>query len=260
MITSLIAPRGIPLLQRCLARHQRYHRDRGLNIAATLATGISSNQQPVASGRFSNNSDRGHALVVWRQAGHLATSASVSYPDRERRLATRYRLAASARPVLRLLAVAAAVAIAAALARAFRVNSATAGFCFLVLILGLATRAKLSEAIAASFLSVAAYNFFFLPPVGTFTIADPQNWIALIAFLVTAVTASQLSASARQRAEEARARQAELERMYRFSRALMLGEEGLPFAQQVLKQVLQCFDVNECGILRSKFQRACQLS
>ena len=36
-------------------------------------------------------------------------------------------------------------------------------------------------------------NFFFLPPVGTFTIADPQNWLALTAFLVTAIVASQLS-------------------------------------------------------------------
>ncbi len=141
----------------------------------------------------------------------------------------------------------AAVATVTALALFLHVNSATAGFTFLVLILGLATRAKLSEAIAASLFSVAAYNFFFLPPVGTFTIADPQNWIALLAFLVTAVTASQLSASARERAEEARVRQEELERMYRFSRALMLGEEGLPFAQQVLKQVLQCFEVKEAA-------------
>ncbi|MFL6415214.1 MAG: ATP-binding protein [Bryobacteraceae bacterium] len=141
----------------------------------------------------------------------------------------------------------AAVALVTALARASHVNSATAGFTFLVLILGIATRARLSEAIAASILSVAAYNFFFLPPIGTFTIADPQNWVALLAFLVTAVTASQLSASARDRAEEARARQEELERMYRFSRALMLGEEGLPFAQQVLKQLFQCFDVTEAS-------------
>ncbi len=139
------------------------------------------------------------------------------------------------------------MAMATVLARSVHVNSATAGFTFLVLILGVATRAKLSEAIAASFLSVAVYNFFFLPPVGTFTIADPQNWIALIAFLVTAVTASQLSARARQRAEEARARQVELERMYRFSRALMLGEEDLPFPQQVLKQVLECFEVKEAA-------------
>ncbi len=50
------------------------------------------------------------------------------------------------------------------------------------------------------------FNFFFLPPVGTFTIADPQNWVALVAFLVTAIVASQLSGRARQREIDARAR------------------------------------------------------
>ncbi|MFL6446600.1 MAG: ATP-binding protein [Bryobacteraceae bacterium] len=141
----------------------------------------------------------------------------------------------------------AAVIAVTAIDLGLQVNSATAGFTFLVLILGLATRAKLREAISASLASVAAYNFFFLPPVGTFTIADPQNWIALLAFLVTAVTASQLSASARRRAEEARAGKEELERMYRFSRALMLGEEDLPFPQQILKQMLQCFEVTQAS-------------
>jgi two-component system sensor histidine kinase KdpD len=164
---------------------------------------------------------------------------------------TASQLSAVARGLLRLVGVLAAVVAAVlavtALDFVLHVNSATAGFAFLVLILGLATRAKLREAIAASLLSVAAYNFFFLPPLRTFTIADPENWVALIAFLVTAVTASQLSASARQRAEEARVRQEELERMYRFSRALMLGEEDLPFPQQVLKQMFQCFDVREAS-------------
>ena len=41
--------------------------------------------------------------------------------------------------------------------------------------------------------ATAAFNFFFLPPVGTFTIADPQNWVALFAFLVTALVASNLA-------------------------------------------------------------------
>jgi len=35
-----------------------------------------------------------------------------------------------------------------------------------------------------------AFNYFFLPPVGTLTIADPQNWVALLAFLVTSITGS----------------------------------------------------------------------
>jgi two-component system, OmpR family, sensor histidine kinase KdpD len=168
--------------------------------------------------------------VVRRETGHLVI-----------------QIKSSAHNLLRLLGVLTAVLMITAFLFSLHVNSATAGFIFLVFILALATRAKLSEAIAASFFSVAAYNFFFLPPVGTFTIADGQNWVALLAFIVTAVTASQLSANARQRAEEARERQEELERMYRFSRALMLGEEGLPFARQVLKQIFQCFGVKEAS-------------
>jgi two-component system sensor histidine kinase KdpD len=58
------------------------------------------------------------------------------------------------------------------------------------------------------------FNFLFLPPVGTLTIADPDNWIALAAFLITAITAGQLSASARRRAEEAESGRREIERLY----------------------------------------------
>jgi two-component system sensor histidine kinase KdpD len=58
------------------------------------------------------------------------------------------------------------------------------------------------------------FNFFFLPPFGTFTIAATDNWIALLAFLLTAVTAGQLSASARKRAEEAETGKREIERLY----------------------------------------------
>jgi two-component system sensor histidine kinase KdpD len=58
------------------------------------------------------------------------------------------------------------------------------------------------------------FNFFFLPPFGTFTIAATDNWIALFAFLITAVTAGQLSASAKKRAEEAESGKREIGRLY----------------------------------------------
>ena len=66
------------------------------------------------------------------------------------------------------------------------------------------------------------FNYFFLPPIGTFTIADPQNWVALFAFLATSLTASQLSARAKRRTKEAIDRQHEMERLYSLSRALLL--------------------------------------
>src|SRR5690349_21056827 len=86
------------------------------------------------------------------------------------------------RRVFRMLATIAAVAFVTALDHLIHVNSATAAFTFLLLILGLATRVGLEESIAASLVSMLAYNFYFLPPVGTLTIADPQNWVALFVF------------------------------------------------------------------------------
>ena len=77
--------------------------------------------------------------------------------------------------------------------RILHVNSSTAGFSFLLVILALATRAGLQDSITASLASALSYNLFFLPPVGTLAIADPQNWVALCVFLITAVTASHLS-------------------------------------------------------------------
>ena len=68
------------------------------------------------------------------------------------------------------------------------------------------------------------FNFFFLPPVGTFTIADPENWVALFAFLVTAVTVSQLSAQAKRRTEEAVAGRNEISTLYELSRAMLMDE------------------------------------
>jgi K+-sensing histidine kinase KdpD len=58
------------------------------------------------------------------------------------------------------------------------------------------------------------FNFFFLPPLGTFNIAAADNWIALFAFLITAVTAGQLSARAKKRAEEAESGKREIGRLY----------------------------------------------
>ena len=71
------------------------------------------------------------------------------------------------------------------------VNPMTAGFIFLVGILVIATAGGLVESTIASVAAMLCFNFFFLPPVGTFTVSDPQNWVALFAFLATSLTASQ---------------------------------------------------------------------
>ena len=94
------------------------------------------------------------------------------------------------------------------------VNPTTTALALLLIVLFVATAWGPNPAILASLLGVASFNFFFLPPVGTFNIAEPENWIALVAFLITAITVGQLSAHARSRASEANNARQEIERLY----------------------------------------------
>ncbi len=81
-----------------------------------------------------------------------------------------------------------------------RVNNATVALTLLLAILGIATRWGLLESLAASVAAMLSFNYLFLPPVRTWTIADPDNWVALVTFVITAALASHLSASAKRRA------------------------------------------------------------
>ncbi len=115
------------------------------------------------------------------------------------------------------------------------INATTAALVMLLIVLAVAVRWGFAESVFTSLSATAVFNFFFLPPVGTFTVADPQNWVALGAFLVTAVTTSQLSTSARQRAAEAMARRADMARLYELSRALLMIDSEDPVRDSITR-------------------------
>jgi K+-sensing histidine kinase KdpD len=95
------------------------------------------------------------------------------------------------------------------------VNSTTVALALLLVVLFVATGWGSRPAVLSSLLGLVCFNFFYLPPVGNLTIDAPDNWIALFSFLLTAVTAGQLSARAKRRAEEADVGRREIERLYR---------------------------------------------
>jgi len=97
---------------------------------------------------------------------------------------------------------------------------ASVALTFLTAVLVSAVVYGLWPALFASFVSVLAYNFFFLPPLYTFTIADPENVVALFFFAITAVIASNLTARVRAQAITARQRARTTEELYQFSRKL----------------------------------------
>ena len=124
-------------------------------------------------------------------------------------------------PVRWTLAFGALAGIVLVYYRWLHVSPTTVALTLLLLILLLAAAWGMRYAVVLSIAATIAYNYYFLPPIRTFTIADPQNWLALFAFLVTAIIASRLSDQARDEALDARARQRELEVLFRLSRELL---------------------------------------
>ncbi len=161
----------------------------------------------------------------------------------------RMRRAIPVRDLLALLAGLLAVAVVTALIHAVpNVSPTTAALALLLVVLGAATFARLRVAIAVSMTAMLTLNFFFLPPIGTFTIADPQNWIALFAFLVVAVIASNLSAAAQARAREAIARRNEVTRLFDLTRDVLLTTETAGAVDILARHVARRFELRSVAI------------
>lgn len=164
-----------------------------------------------------------------------------------------------ARPLQLALRYIAALAIVTAITWIYRgrptVNETTAALTYLLAILIVSTVWGLAVAVVMSIASMLAFNYFFLPPVGTFTIADPRNWVALFAFLVSAVVASQLSWRARQKAAEATARRHEIEKLYTFSQKLLESGNVIRLLNRIPGEIVDVFEVGAAAIYLSEKQK-----
>ena len=164
------------------------------------------------------------------------------------------------RRALRLVASLAGVALVTIAGyRLIPVNATTIGFAYLLLVLIVASLWGFFEASVASIASTLTYNFFFLPPIGRFTIADPQNWVALFSFLTTALIASRLSGEVKRRAQDAVDRKQDLERLYTFSRAILLIDNTEPFPKQLVRSLADIFELSAAVLYerrREEFYRA----
>jgi len=122
-----------------------------------------------------------------------------------------------------------------------KVNETTVALTFLLVVLGLASRWGLTIATTTAVAATLAFNYYFLPPVRTFTISDPKNWIALVAFLISAIVASRLSERARREAENATRRRKEVERLYYLSQQLLATDNVMKLLNNIPHFVCDAF-------------------
>jgi two-component system sensor histidine kinase KdpD len=136
--------------------------------------------------------------------------------------------------------------------RVIPVNATTAGFAYLLGVLAIATSWGLIESIAASIAAMLCFNFFFLPPLGMFSISDPQNWVALFAFLTTALVASHLSDREKKQADEAKGKQRETEQLYALSRAILLTDPSQSVGSQATRHISEIFECRGVALYDAK--------
>src|ERR1039458_9199166 len=135
----------------------------------------------------------------------------------------------------------------------FRVT--TVAFTYLVAILGVSVLWGLAVSVFMSLAATLAYNYFFLGPTHTFTVADPQNWVALVTFLVTSVLASDLATRARNQAAEANRRRREVERLYGFSQRLLSAGNPIELLNAIPRQIVDLFEVGAAALFLAEKQK-----
>jgi two-component system sensor histidine kinase KdpD len=161
--------------------------------------------------------------------------------------------------VSRALQFAAAFAIVLGITIFYRkvlpVNATTVALTFLLAILAVSTFWGIAVSVFMSVAAMLAFNYYFLPPIGTLTIADPQNWVALFAFLVVSVLASQLSNRARKQSEDLSARRREVERLYSFSRGLLESGNVIQLLNRIPAQIVDTFEVGAAALFLADKQK-----
>jgi two-component system sensor histidine kinase KdpD len=143
--------------------------------------------------------------------------------------------------------------------RLFRVNHTTVALSFLLAILAVSAVWGMAVSVFMSVLAMLSLNYFFLPPVRMFTIADPQNWVALLVFLLVSITGSQLSNRIRLEADEANQRRREVERLYRFSRKLLGEGNVIQLMNAIPNYIVESFETGAAELFlpqKEKFYRS----
>ncbi len=135
------------------------------------------------------------------------------------------------------------------------VNATTVALTFLLAILAVATFCGMAVAVVMSLAAMLAFNYYFLPPTGTFRVANAEDWVALLAFLAVAVISSHLSTRARQKAADASARQRDVEKLYSFSQGLLESRNVMELVNRIPGQIVRAFEVGATALFLADKQK-----
>lgn len=103
-------------------------------------------------------------------------------------------------------------------------RATTAGMVFLLVVVWTATQAGLVISLYSALLCAISFDYYFLPPLHTFTLAGPQEWVSMVTFAASSLVAGRVAERARMEKEQAEQRREDVERLYQLSQEMMLHE------------------------------------
>ena len=153
------------------------------------------------------------------------------------------------------LAGLAAVALLTFFAFRLNLNLSTSGSLYFLIVVMVAVVWGFWEASVTSLIAVNCLNYFFVPPVLTWRVSDPQNWVALATFEITALTVSRLSARAQGQARAEARQRAEVEKLYELSRRILFLDRRLTIGPQVVSLIQEIFRTESVALFDAALAR-----
>ncbi|MGA2143727.1 MAG: ATP-binding protein [Bryobacteraceae bacterium] len=141
-------------------------------------------------------------------------------------------------------------AVAAVTFCAFRLhlNLSTSGSLYFLIVVMVSVVWGFGEASVTSLAAVNCLNYFFVPPVLTWRVSDPQNWVALATFEITALTVSRLSTRVQSQARAEARQRREIEKLYELSRRILFLDRHRAIGPQVLVLIEQVFRTESAAL------------
>ena len=127
-------------------------------------------------------------------------------------------------------------------------NVSTVGYLYFLVVVMVSVFWGFWEATVTSLIAFNCLNYFFIPPLFTFTIADPQNLVALATFEITALTVSRLSVRARDQARAEEHQRLQVQKLYDLSRRVLFLDRRRTIGPQIVSLIQETFQTESVAL------------
>jgi two-component system sensor histidine kinase KdpD len=132
---------------------------------------------------------------------------------------------------------------------------ATAGFIFLIVVVIVALVYGIWQATLISLVAASCLNYFFIPPIFSFAVADERDWIALVSFQICALLVSRLSSREQRMARDANYQRIQMKKLYELSRGILLFDLHQPPGPQLVQHIRRIFQADDVAIFDENLAR-----